>query len=591
MKRFYSIMGVALAGVMAANAYTVNPKAAEPSAFEMAGKGLSFRADGNAAGGMKSDRAKVFGKLPAESLTARKAPNREADDFNVITNPPAGETLTMCGSSLSFFVDYGEVMQDEWDGLAYEAVVTEDGDFYLKNPMSRLQWDTYIKGKLTDEGVTFEFPQPLYRIEDEEMGVIDLYAEVLEYAEIEIGIDDYVVTFVPAEDTRTITFEKDEDGYYVMLDDYMLGVVNSEGYWQGFGEYQLILKPFKAEKIEVPEGIKYDYTYVLADEIFGWDHTILRPMAIGFDGSDAYLKGISLAMPDAVIKGSFDAETQILSIPTNQFMGQFYNYYIFMMNGDGYEYYDDSWQSNMISINFADEPLRMRYDAETNVYTPINEEDHFAVMLFNFGNTNVSPCEYYEVNRIYSQGEITDYAPIAPQIDDIYSVSQFDPNYSYCIEFTLFADNNEGQMLMDNNIYYNVFINGELYPLTVEEFPGLANFGIESITDIPASLSDDDDLYASGNFHGIAFRNQDIATIGIRALYIADGVRGESEIVTVEAPGSGIDKVNEAASVVSEEYFDVAGRRLSGPVAGSVVLRRAVMSDGTVKTSKVVIRK
>ncbi|MDE6669090.1 MAG: hypothetical protein K2K26_05355 [Muribaculaceae bacterium] len=591
MKRFYSVMGVALAGVMAANAYTVKPETGS-SVWENAGKGVSFRVDGNQAAGMKSDRAKVFGKLPAESVTGRKAPAREGEEFNVITTPPAGETLTMCGSSISFFVDYGEVMQDEWDGLAYDAVVTEDGDFYLKNPMSRLQWDTYIKGKITDEGVTFEFPQPLYRIEDEEMGVIDLYAEVLEYAEIEVGIDDYVVTFIPAEDTRTITFEKDEDGNYAMLGDNMLGVVNSTGNWQGFGEYQLVLKPFKAEKIEVPADIKYDYTYVLADEIFGWDHTILRPMAIGFDGSDAYLKGISLAMPDAVVKGSFDAETQILSIPTNQFMGQFYNYYIFMMVGDGYEYYDPSWDSDMIETNFTDEPLRMLYDAETNVYTPIiNEEDHFAVMFFNFGNTNVSPCEYYEVNRIYSQGEITDYAPLAPQIEDIYSVSEFDPNYSYCIEFMVFADNADGQMLMDSNIYYNIFINGELYPLTVEEFPGLANFGIESITDIPASLSDDDDIYASGNFHGIAFRNQNISTIGIRAVYIADGVRGESEIVTVEAPTNGVENVGNSLQVVSEEYFDVAGRRLSGPVAGSIVLRRAVMSDGTVKTSKVMMRK
>ncbi|MDE5796935.1 MAG: hypothetical protein K2H75_07465, partial [Muribaculaceae bacterium] len=497
----------------------------------------------------------------------------------------------MCGSSFSFFVDYGQVMQDEWDGLAYEAVVTEDGDCYLKNPISRLQWDTYIKGKITEEGITFEFPQPLYRFEDEEIGTLDLYAEVLEYAEIEVGIDDYVTTFVPAEDTRTITFEKDKDGYYAMLDDYMLGVVTDNGNWQGYGEYQLVLKPFKAEKTEVPEDVKFDYSYVLADEVFGWDHTILRPMAIGYDGSDVYLKGISLAMPEAVVKGSFDAETQTLSIPTNQFMGRLYNYYIFMMNGDGYEYYDESWGEDMIDISFTDEPIRLLYDAETNVYTPVNEEEHFAVMIFNFGNTNVSPCEYYEVNRIYSQGEITDYAPLAPQIEDIYSVSDYDPNYSYCIEFLVFADNAEGQMLIDNNIYYNVFINGELYPLTVEEFPGLAEFGIESLTDVPASLSDNDDIYASGNFHGLAFHNKNISTIGIRAVYIADGVRGESEIVTVEAPSNGVDSVNEAAGVVSEEYFDVAGRRLSGSVAGSVVLRRAVMSDGTVKTSKVMIRK
>ena len=589
MKKFYSFMGMALVGVMTAGAFTVNPETTLPIS-EMSGKGVSFRADGNEAAGMKTNRAKVFGKLPATSLAARKAPAREADNFDVITTPPAGQKLTMCGQSFSFFVDYGEVMQEEWDGLAYEAVVTDDGDFYLKNPISRLQWDTYIKGKLTDEGITFEFPQPLYRFEDEESGVaIDLYVDVLEYAEVETE-DEYFITFVPSENTRTITFEKDEDGNYIMDYDYMLGAVTANGNWQGYGECELILKPFDVKKTEVPEGVNFNYTYVLADEIFGWDHTVLRPMAIGFDGSDAYLKGISMAMPDAVVKGTFDADTQTLSIPTNQFMGQFYNYYIFMMNGLGREYYDESWGCNMIEILLDEEPLRLVYDAETNVYTPVTDDEHFAVMIFNFGNSDVTPCEYYSVDRIYSQGEITNYAPLAPQIQDVYSVSEFDDNYSCCIEFILFAENEIGQLLIDSNVYYNIFVNGELYPLTAEEFPSLAAYGIESMTDVPASFSDNDDIYASGDFHGIAFRNKNISTIGVRAVYIADDARGESEIVTVEVPNSSVESISDA-SVVSEEYFDVAGRRLSGPVAGSVVLRRAVMSDGTVRTSKVMMRK
>lgn len=584
MRKFYSLILLAAASTLAAGAYTAKPGDAACIA-DKAAMTVAFSPDGSQRAPMKSPRCKVFGKLPSAAQLGAKAPTREVDDFNVITEPPAGKLATFCGSSFSFYIDYGEVMQDEWAGLAYDAVVTDNGDFYLKNPVTTLQWDTYIKGKLTDEGISFEFPQPLYRFEDETEGALNLYADVLEYAEVETPDGDYITTFVPAENTRTLTFEKDEEGNYVMDPEYMLGVTY-DGTWQGYGEYNLALTPFEASVATVPDGLVYDNTYVLADEILGWDHTILRPVMIGIDGCDAYLKGVSLALPDAVIKGSFNPETKAISIPTNQFMGRFYHYYLFMMNGDGTEYFDEEWGEDMINISFTDEDIVLSYDEETNVYTPVTEEDHFAVILFNFGNSIESPCEYYAVDRIYSQGEITDFAPIAPDIEDIYSVSDIDPDYSYCIEFELYADNKDGQLLQDANIYYNIFINGALFPLTAEEFPFLAGMGIEEVTDIPAALSDNEDLYASGNFHGIAFRNKDIKTIGVRALYIDGDIRGESEIVTVEAPGSSVEGVFGDNEVKSVEFYDIAGRRLSAPVKGSIMIRRAIFSDGTVETTK-----
>lgn len=588
MKHFSLLTLVVAAGTLAAGAYTA--KSGDVTSFaDKVGNSVAFKLDGSQHAPLKTSKCKVFGKLPSAYGLGAKAPSRAAESFNVITEPPTGKSLTFCGSSFSFYIDYGEVMQDEWAGLAYDAVVTDGGEFYLKNPVSSLQWDTYIKGTVSEDGITFEFPQPLYRFDDEEEGALDLYADVLEYVEIETPYGEYINTFVPAENTRTITFEKDEDGNYVMDPDFMLGVTYN-GTWQGYGEYNLVLRPFEADITVVPESVKFDDTYVLADEILGWDHTILRPMMIGFDGNDAYLKGISLAIPDAVIKGTVDPETKSISIPTNQFMGRFYNYYIFMMNGDGNEYYDEFWEEDMIEILFIDNDIVLNFDAETNVYTPVTEADHFAVILFNFGNTMENPCEYYAVDRIYSQGEITDYAPVAPVIEDVYSVSAMDPEYSYCLEFELFADNKEGQMLQDANIYYNIFINGELYPLTVEEFPMLAYFGIDAVTDVPASLSDNEDIYASGNFHGIAFRNKNIKTLGVRAVYINGDIRGESEIVTVEVSDQGVEDILNDKGVKSIEYFDMAGRRLTSPVKGAVMILRTTLNDGTVITDKKINR-
>ena len=135
--------------------------------------------------GIPGLKTQTFGKLKTPSIAAKAGLTRaESDDFGVITEAPEGKTVTMLGSSNTFYIYYEEVNMDETYGIAYEGVWTDNGEVYLKNPISMLDWDTYIKGKVTDEGIEFDFPQPLYRsvYEDESF---DLYVDVLEYMEVE----------------------------------------------------------------------------------------------------------------------------------------------------------------------------------------------------------------------------------------------------------------------------------------------------------------------------------------------------------------------------------------------------------------------
>lgn len=543
-----------------------------------------------ARGERKEIKATVCGKR-VPNLKATRA----AQTPGVVVTPPAGEKQMMLGSSMTFYLYYDEVAQDESYGLAYESVFCDDGSVYLKNPISMLDWNTYIKGQLTDDGIEFTFPQLLYSIESEEEGVpsVDLMVDVLEYAEIEDPDypEEYDVTFIPSEETRVIKFLKDEDGSYMMDGDYMLGLT-WEGIWQGYGEMQLRLEPFDATPVVAPAGLDYDYSYILADELNGWDHTVYRPVGIAFDGDDVYISGIASGMPDSVIKGTFDRQANTLSIPSDQFMGEFYNHYIFMMTGAGYTYYDDIWEEDMISFDITDEPIVFNYDPEENVFTPVVPEgNEYAYLIFNFGNTATYPCEYYAVDRIFSQGELKDLAPVNPEIIGVNDISGYDPDYSYSFEFMIYGDNNEGQILRDNCIYYNVFVNGELYTFTAEEYPSLAEEGVESLTDIPVFFNAGDDIFASGNYHGIAFRQQGIETLGVRAVYIDGDKRGESEIITVDTEGNPVGAVNGILDDKGDgrtEYFDMFGRRVSGIQPGVVVIERKIASDGKVNVRKVI---
>lgn len=538
-------------------------------------------------------RANQFGKLlaPTKINPSAKTSDAAADD-RIITTPPAGKLMNLMGNSQSFYIYYDQVTEDETCGLAYEAVLTDDGDVYLRNPVSMLDWNNYIKGKMTDDGMVFDFPQPIYTSANGDE-TYTFQVDVLEYAEVQSpsNPNEYISTFAPAADTRSILFAADPDGYYRMQGDYMLGVTY-EGIWQGYGEMQLELKPFDAIPYSIPEGIEYDYSYILSDELNGWDEPLLVPLGIGEKDGMTYIKGLASGMPDVVVVGSFDKETNKLSIPSDQFLGKYDNRYIFMMVGEGYSYYDEYWEEYMFTFDITHQPMVLNYDPDSMTFNPVVPEGNdYSYLIFNCGNEKAFPIEYYAVDRIYSQGVISDHTPLTPEVLGVSDISYIDPEYSYSFEFDIFDVNKEDQILLTGNLYYNIFINGQLCTFTSEEYPDLAQAGYQEITDIPVSLNVGNDIYASGSYHGIAFRRADIETIGVRAVYIDGDLRYESETVTVTNTGEPVGG-NSIGSIPENdrnttEYFDLTGRRVSGSTKSGIMLRRTVLNNGSAVVEKI----
>lgn len=540
--------------------------------------------------GIPTAKSKSLGKLPTASKVNSPGMTRaeEEEESGVITQAPDGETVKLLGNSFTFYIYYDEVTQDESYGLAYEAVWTDEGDVYLKNPVSMLDWDTYIKGKATEDGIQFDFPQTIYRA-DNDGDIYDFCVDVLQMEEIESPYDpdDYFITFVPAEDTRSIVFTKDDDGSYVMEGDYMLGVTY-EDEWQGYGEMGMNLTPFDSTPIEIPSGIEYDYSYILADELNGWGNTILRPIGIGEADGVTYISGISQNLPDAVLVGTFDKEANTLTIPSDQFLGEYYNHYLFMMIGTGYSYYDEFWEEDMISFDITEDALVLSYNPEENIFTPvIPEGDDYTYFIFNFGNIVTYPVEYYTIDRIYSQGTITDHSPINPEVIFVSEIDYIDPEYSYSFEFNVFASNQEGQILPDKYIYYNIYVDGELCTFTSDEYPDLVEAGYNEITDIPYNLNVGSDIYASGDYHGVALKRKNVKTLGVKAIYSDGNVRAESEIVTVTNTGEPVGvQIMEGDSTVKTEYYDLTGRKLSSMPETGIYLKRSIFSNGNDRTEK-----
>jgi len=144
----------------------------------------------------------------------------------------------------------------------------------------------------------------------------------------------------------------------------------------------------------------------------------------------------------------------------------------------------------------------------------------------------------------------------------------------------------EGNLLDTNNLFYELYIDGELYTFTGELYwPDVEG----EMTLVPYSLNGYC-IYASGDFHTIYMYMPIESSIGVRSVYInenGDALYSEMETILVE--GTGVESVESEVAPVSVEYYDIAGRRISNPEKG-IAIRIARYADGTVKTHKVVMR-
>ena len=78
-----------------------------------------------------------------------------------------------------------------------------------------------------------------------------------------------------------------------------------------------------------------------------------------------------------------------------------------------------------------------------------------------------------------------------------------------------------------------------------------------------------------------------VESIGVRSVYIVDGVRNESDFMTVDI--SGVDETGIDSQAVAERYYDLSGVEVSADAHG-ILLRKVSYADGSTRVFKTVRR-
>lgn len=506
-------------------------------------------------------------KLNTSSL--HKIPELSVSPADIITERPAGTVTTYERSSMGYVVFWGSVFVSGDTGAVGEIVKGDNGKTYINVPISGMLIDAWVECTITDVESTVTdmelvIPgyQPVFYDEDYEDYMV---LTVLEYVS-----DDETEDYVPAADQnfrmeisdgQITSINFDQDGDYILGLCYYMPDEYFE--WAGFGDWNYEFTPFDGEPLAGPADTTGVEKWAIISDGDGYF------VNVGVNDDTLYIQGIYPALPDAWVKASLTDGKGEIETPT--YLGVDQGHYIYLQTAEIEEVWYEWYEQYLEEVYPSDTPFVVTYDAEAKKI--VGE----GVLATTYG----LPSEdmWYAVSTlsdptILKQNRVPGTAPCAAQDITDYD----DPDFPY-FYFTLPPFDVDGNLLDTSRLFYNVFVDGEIFVFQPDEYERLT----EDMTDVPYGFYDNWDIVANGPLHEIYYYWNGVDSIGVRPFYVEeDGSKTYGEMATLDLSSVALINATETSAV----YYDLNGLRVANPDKG-IFVRRSVMSDGSVKVTKV----
>lgn len=518
--------------------------------------------------------------------SATRSASRSAEAPGEVIYEVDGAAMPMDRLSSGFYV-YADVEYYENVRTSTEFVFGNDGYVYIKDIMSMLPFGSYIRGEVDPEtfAMKFQFPQTIDNDDDYEWYDINVY-----YAQ---DLMAEMPTVVDAE-KNYITFNYMDDGSIVMeeLPEGCFIGVTMQPYdmWGGMAETAIsLVEPTGGkETVTIPEGAdikRFSYiTYGVGQYDPSRKPDFGYRVDVAFDGDDVYFRGLSSDDASICFKGT--RQGNLITVPNNQFLGILSGVYeVYVMFG-----HKDAEAYGGYALLPENTVMTLNYDEQAGTITLADPE---IVMFFNLQPNN-NPNNIYYL-QMFEDLKLT-YQPVASGAPAAPWGLYFSPITSASslaiFDFNLPVLNADGVVLERENMYYNIFLDNELWELSAEDF----NIP-ETLVNVPYGYKSSQIVAPkTGTFHELGFRVEGFETIGVQCFNVWDGVtysgpRATINIntgeVTFDEPTSGLAAPAAEGRVVSEEYFDLSGRHTAAPSHG-LCIKRTVLDNGTVTFTKVI---
>ena len=566
--------------------------------------------------------------------------SKDKASFRVINTQPEGELKSYNRAGQYDYNNNGYLYCGQQDGNRMDIVYAEDGKVYMKNILcgsGNSFGDYWVEGTIEGNEIHVALGQEIY--------YSDYYSASVLLAWGEAGIDaDGNIYFIRDEraeeavyaiDGETITLlgsEGSTGGDYNVEEDYhgigLTAYWEDDDSWTGYLEWNTVLterEPVVTPTVitEIPEGCEvttyYRSTGYIAMSIFGvsggmTDGKLI--VAIDPATNDAYVQNPSWWHDsyNSWVKGTFDPETNIITIPTGQYLSWYESseYGIVLGWGSTYVYEDTDEEGELgyylgyeidertteIQLQLMDGNIYMLgCEGDINAEFP---EWGFATGMMTYYSDDQSMTSIEFANNGEPMGYTVDLKPAVPAnatADEWYDCGD-ETGFSR-FYFTLPTTDVDGNKLDPEYISYALWINdgaGNTYQYT---FPAAVytydlTEDIDEVTyDIYSNAVDFKNYYVymyrtNMNDNPLFVRDEEHnGNIGIQVFYTVDGVKNASEDIAwlYEVPSS-VNEMNAGKTVANVRYFNVAGQEMAQP--NGMTIKVTTYTDGTTSAAKVV---
>lgn len=524
--------------------------------------------------------------LPNHSASTAqpKKAKRIADYPEIIDSQPEGTLLENWSQYADgWYLSVDAPTQWEADGTLCQLVLGDDNSVYIKDPISNLSVDAWIKGyKAEGDTVVFNLPQKLCIGENSETGEqTDCVAMrmVAKYYTDDKGNN--FVTYIPDTKSQIVKYVMHNDTLRMVSEDGMiLGLASvADGGWMGFGD-----KAHKRYKVKdpmyAPQNADAAQSYILTHTPYEDEQSHIQAR-VAIEGNDIFISGLSPYYPDAWVKGTLNGNKVVFK--GKQYMGvdEIHNSHDYFMPIEK--------EHKEMDLGGG---LMVPYDSLIYTDEVVFDFDVQSKELSTDGNMIVSGGKEF-VNSLYSYYNASmtpwDNKPGVPATPEINTLWPYDEDAGWgAIEFNMSSYDVDGNYLDPANLYYRIYLDDTPYVYTPDKHIDL----VEDMTDVPY-LFDGNDWLVNGDIRVTYFYRGDFTYIGVQAICIDkndNNKRYESPIVWYnnEAPAA-VEEINANNAVKSVYFTDLCGRKVAHPQHG-IYLRTAKKADGTVVTSKVVVK-
>lgn len=520
---------------------------------------------------LSSDSQREYLRMDISSVDA---PMRAADNDEGPYNDPQGEEKLYIRNCNAIAPVFWFMIDTPVNGAFGSVVFAEDNVVYLSPVVNNILGLGYVKG-IKDENnvITFQFPQYMGSLKDGRR--LDMYCMK------RLGNDeDGWCLGAEIIENQTYKMQIAEDGTITPLPEYEETVIgwSPDGVeFAGYGDYGYSFVPQTDETVTPPDtAIEKDCT---------WGNGSVGYFGkMAFDGDDLYIRGMYPIMPDSWVKctksadGSYRFESgQLLGIRDPK-TSQKYWCYGYASELEPNQDPDSDGPLRYILLDGMDliPQDADSYKSNANVYPSTKTTVGTTISTFDkaSGECVLSPRE--EVEMLLT--------PKAPEIQAyrIFGDGYFAKSYAYFNQPQYSVDD---ILINPDNLYYEVYADGELFTFTQEQFPDIPE---ESWTLIPYTFSTSNESILNSyiwwsDIHQLTISGF-IRQIGIRSVCkVGEEVRYSDMAV---ASPEGVEGVEVDSEVVSETLTNLAGVRVSNPGPG-VYIRTTRHADGTVRSTKV----